>query len=539
MIRLTSLTVCRDMAVVPAGAYGGPDPAESLTTLTGMVVPWDTEFERMGGVRFVFTRDSLALPDDLRTVKLLVEHDRDRPAGYAIDASADDSGLRITFALPAHPRSDALAAEIEAGLRDGFSVGIEPDSSVMEAAWNVFMAGTQIDPVVMSGTLREVSSVSVPQFNTARVENEARQLITLTVEETAMTVPVSPVEEAAARFSIIESPEFAELAGRLTRLEAGTPAGAHPLARFATLSDAMRAGLSEEMGRIRLALADNTGNTGANAGVLPPGWATTVHGIIERRRNACNAFGVVGLPDAGMDTAWPYYDGDMSLLVGAQSAMKAEITSAAVDIKKGTASIKTYAGGADNALQLIERSDPSFLEAWGRIMLAAYALVTESAFTAAVAGAATGTAPIGGATGSPLTATAAEVREFMFAASDAVDDATGAPAEFCLVAPDVFVAWGGLDGLHNPDYGTNNALGTASARTLAINVNGLPVIKARGLTTDSVLVSNSDAAKFREDGPSFIDALNVAKLGRDSAVYGYGATEVYFPAGVVEAVPGA
>jgi HK97 family phage prohead protease len=507
--------------------------------LYGMVVPWHTEFERMG-VRFVFSPESLSLPDDLATIKLLVNHDDDRPAGYAVEAAVDSDGLRMAFALPDHARSVELLAEIEAGLRDGFSVGVAPTSETMDLAWDILMQGNQTTPVEMAGVLREVSSVAVPQFNNARVNNST-QLVTLSQEETVMTDPVMPtIESAAARFTITEAPEFAELAGRVTRLESGTPSGRHPLAAFASLSDVMRAGLSEEMGRIRLALADNTGNAGANAGVLPPAWASTVHGIIQRRRSAVEAFGgAVALPDAGMDTAWPYFDGDLTALVGNQATHKAEITSAAVDIKKGTAPVKTYAGGADNALQIIERSDPAFLEAWGRIMLAAYGVITDNAFTAAVATAATGTAPIGGALATPLTATAEEVRAFLFEASDVVDDATGAPAEFCLAAPDVFRYWGSLVGLHNPEYGTQNAAGTASARTLVINVNGLPVIKARGLASAGVLVSNTDAAKFREDGPSFIDTLNVAKLGRDSAVYGFGATEVYAPAGVVEAVSGA
>lgn len=498
----------------------------------GMVVPWGAEFTRMGGVRFTFGADDLRLPDDLSTVKLLVQHDDDRPIGYAVEAHKADDGLHMRFALPDHPRTIEALAELDAGLRDGASVGVEVDDAVLEQAFEVWLEGEQTDPIVMAGELREVSQVTVPQFPTARVSrHRAPALVTLTrKDDPPMTTDSLPtLEQALDTFSIADAPEFLELSARLAQLEQGAPGGGHPLARFASLGEAIKAGAAGE--RVTLALADNVSTGGKNAGVMPPSWATDVKGIMARRRATIEAFGGArALPAAGLDTAWPYFDGDLAALVDMQGGQKTDITSVAVDIKKATAAIRTYAGGADNALQLIERSEPSFLEAWGRIMLAAYGVVTEQAFALALSGAATGSVPC------ETDADADAVRAALFEASDAVDDATGAPAEFVLAAGDVFVKWGALPGLHTPDYGTQNAAGTSSARTLVIDVNGLPVIKSRGLPDGEVIVSNREAAAWREDGPSFIDAVNVQKLGLDRAVYGYGVAEVYLPAGLVELV---
>ena len=331
-------------------------------------------------------------------------------------------------------------------------------------------------------------------------------------------------------FRIMEAPEFAELASRVGALESGGRHGAHSLARFASLAEAIKAGLNAENGRVNFVLADNTSNAGANAGVVPPSWLTSVAGVIARRRRVIEAFGGAGtLPPDGFTTNWPYYDGDLSTLVGIQATQKSDITSAAVDIKNGQAPVKTYAGGADNALQLIERSSPAFLEIWGRIMAAAYGVVTDKDFASTVYAAGTGTSVIDWAT-----AVTGDVKAWLFDASDSVDDATGAPAEFALVAPDIFKKLGGMENLHNATYGTNNIVGTSSAATLEINVNGLPIYKAKGLAAGQSIVSNREAARFMEDGPSFIDALNVAKLGRDSAIYGYGAAHVYVPAGIVK-----
>lgn len=511
-------------------------PAADMAHLSGLVVPWGTEFTRMGGIRFVFTADSLRLPDDLSTVKLLVQHDDERPVGYAVDAQAADDGLRMTFALPDHPRAADVLDEAALNLRDGFSVGIEVDDDVLDEAFDAAFDG-QTDPITMRGVLRETSIVSVPQFNSARIANRAPALLTLSKETDMPEADTLPTVEAAAA-TFTETPEFLELRTRVRDLETlgatGDAQARHRLARFASLSDALVAGLKAQAksDRISLALVDNTSNAGKNAGVVPPGWSTEVHGIIARVRAAIEAFGGPGsLPDSGMDTAWPYFDGLLNTLVGVQATQKTDITSVAVDIKKGTAPVKTYAGGADNALQLIERSSPSYLEAWARIMLAAYAVVTDAAFVAAVYAAGTGTQNLE-STGM----TADAVRAALFGASNSVDTATGAPAEFALVAPDLFAVLGGLAGLHNPDYGTFNAAGTSSARSLAINVNGLPVIKVPGLGAGTGLVSNREAARWVEDGPAFIDAYNVSKLGRDSAVYGYAATEVYIPAGIVKLV---
>lgn len=515
-------------------------PAEGVKITGGehiaaLVVPWHTEFERSGQT-FVFTADSLTIPSDLATIKLLVEHDAERPVGYAVDANANTTGLNMEFALPAHnPRVSVSLLEFADKLRDGFSIGVEPSEETLQAMFTAMMEGPA-DTVPFSGTLREVSLVTLPEFNDARGSLETKanhhKLVTLaTTKDRNMPDTLMPtVAETVATFNIAESPEFAEMAGRLAALESGTRGGAHSLARFGTLADAIKAGLNSETGRVKFVLADNTSNAGANAGVVPPSWLSTVVGVIARRRRVIEAFGGPGnLPADGFTTNWPYYDGDLSTLVGIQATQKADITSAAVDIKNGQAPVKTYAGGADNALQLIERSSPAFLEVWGRIMAAAYGVVTDKDFAASVYAGGTGTSVIDWAT-----AVTGDVKAWLFDASDKVDDATGAPAEFALVAPDIFMQLGNMENLHNPSYGTNNIVGTSSAATLEINVNGLPVYKAKGLAAGQSIVSNSEAARFMEDGPSFIDALNVAKLGRDSAIYGYGAAHIYIPAGIVK-----
>lgn len=280
------------------------------------------------------------------------------------------------------------------------------------------------------------------------------------------------------------------------------------------------------------ALADQI--TSANPGVVPPAWLTTVYGIIGRGRPTISAFGVESLPPSGMEVDWPYFDGDFSLLVGEQTVEKTEIESVVVPIKKGTAPLKTYAGGSDVSMQLVRRSSPSYLQAYQQIMSIGYAATTDAAVIAAAMLAASASSAIW----DPATGTTDGLLAALFTASVEVEAATGAPAEFAIASTDVYIAIGTLGivgaGIAPAPYGVQNVAGTADARSLNVNVSGLPVIHDQYAAAGSLLVSNSSVGSFHEDGPMTVQADDVAKLGVDVAVWGMGAFAPVLPAGLVK-----
>jgi hypothetical protein len=49
----------------------------------------------------------------------------------------------------------------------------------------------------------------------------------------------------------------------------------------------------------------------------------------------------------------------------------------------------------------------------------------------------------------------------------------------------------------------------------------------------NAIITNGSAARWLEAGPTLISSDNVGQLGRDVALYGYGASAVFTPAGVV------
>jgi hypothetical protein len=167
-------------------------------------------------------------------------------------------------------------------------------------------------------------------------------------------------------------------------------------------------------------------------------------------------------------------------------------------------------------------------------MAASYALVTDNAFVDAIVAAST-------AQNYDFSSdtTGADFRYGVFEASVAVETATGRPADFVLVASDVFAQIGGWSTFLPAPYGVQNVSGTATAGTLGVNVSGLPVVHDRNLASGSIIVSNTMAASWIEDGPQLASAENVGELGRDVAIYGYGVTADYTAAGIIslEVVP--
>jgi HK97 family phage prohead protease len=274
------------------------------------------------------------------------------------------------------------------------------------------------------------------------------------------------------------------------------------------------------------ALADQL-TTDNNAGVMTPGVLATVRGILDRGRRSITAFGGPrSLGEVGMSIEWPYFDGTLSSLVGVQATQKSEITSAKVEIKKGTEAIVTYAGGSDIAYQLIRRSSPSYLEVYGRILLAAWGLVTNAAFVTELE---TGTQTVDLAE-AIATVDADELWAALVAAAVQVETATGQPPEFVL-AGSAFFARAAV--LLKPQP-VQNAIGSVNLATLTAAVGNLPILHDPSITTGKAIVSNREAAGWHEAGPFQASEEDVAKLGRNVAYWSMGAGARYLPAGIVE-----
>lgn len=334
----------------------------------------------------------------------------------------------------------------------------------------------------------------------------------------APSTPAEPVMEYATRS------EVDAIRNRLAAVANVSGSDAHPLMAYRSLGEYAKAVFT---GAEERALLEQI--TTDNPGLVQPHWLTDIKGIVDNGRPVINALGgPASAGTSGMAIDFPYFDGTLTDLVAAQAAELDEVTSVLVKIKKGDQALATYAGGSSQSLQLLERSSPSYLTAYMRIMYAAYAAVTDKAL---------GTAAVTAATSSGTYAADFSTFEAKLVQA-AVDcaNATGAGPDVVAVGDALFVALASLkDTTGRPLYpfvGASNASGTVGRGALALSIAGLPVVRTPGVAANTALITNSLALKWHEDGPKSLSADVASTLGRDVAVYGFAAPVAYVATGI-------
>ena len=482
-----------------------------IATLYGRAVPYDTP-TMIGGVEETFAPASFD-PTGVIGKPLAWRHDA--PVGVITEAANEPDGLYITANILDTVQGRDAATLAKAGAVKGLSVGFTPIKSLRSKTGNAIRH--------ITAQLMETSLTHMPAYSGAGITTIREETKMDPEETTEETTVVS--EDKEAREAI------AQVRESVAKIEARsfTSEPVHPLAQYRSFGEYSKAVLNGEVES--RALFDQV--TGDNPGVMPPNWMLQVMGIIDLGRRVIN--GVGGPQSAGttgMDINWPYFDGVLTDIVEAQANQKDEVNSVQISIEKGTATLATYAAGSDISYQLLQRSSPSYLDAHNRIMAASYATVTDRKFTKDLWDQGTGIQDYDFAADT----TGAGFREAVFAASVSVEDATGTPATAVFVSTAVFTAIGGWSTFQPEPYSVQNVSGVATASTLRVNVSGLPVIRAVYLDSNAAyqaIVTNGAAARWVEDGPRLAAAESVSKLGRDYAIYGYGVTAAFLPAGIV------
>jgi hypothetical protein len=366
--------------------------------------------------------------------------------------------------------------------------------------------------------------------------------------EAAPVTPTAAIAERGAGTVVPMSPDatralVAEVATEIYRQYAergdGRRTAPDPLAGYGSLPAAFAAyhdgTLTDRTWLVRSlatrALDDTVTTAGANAGLLEGALTVSrVQRIVTLGRPTITAFGgprPIG-EGTGMNLQWPYFDGTLTDFVAAQSAEKAEITSASMDIKLGTEALVTYAGGTDMSYQLIRRGSPSAIDAWLQIVTAAWAYVTNLAFVTELE---SGSVTLDLAEA----ATAVDYAEFvghLVDASVTVQAATGQPAAFAICGTTLFKV------VAKATLASDSALAStpnASIAGLRFSIGGVEIIHDAAVTAGKAIISNELAAGWHEEGPFQASAEDVAKLGRNVAIWSMGAGARYIPAGIIEA----
>jgi uncharacterized protein len=477
----------------------------------GLAVPYGTE-TKIGGLRESFAPGAFDVQD---VIGKPLAYRHGEPIGRITGAESREDGLYIDFDIvnTAQGRDAAVLARTDS--IKGLSVGFISARSAMSKARDMITH--------TAANLLEVSLTPYPAYATAGVSSIREEEGEPNMSETMDTEATVSVDQEARE-------AVAQLRETVKGIEARafTAEPVHPLAAYRTFGEYSKAVLAGEIES--RALTDQI--TDNNPGVMPPTFIQDVKGIIDLGRRVITAMGTETAPAAGMEINWPYYTGDLTAIVSQQATEKSEVNSVRIDLAKGTATLDTYSAASDISYQLLQRSSPAYLDAHNRIMAASYSAVTDRQFTDDLWNQGTGLQDYDYAADTD----GSGFRQAIFEASVTVEDATGAPASAVFVSTEVFKSIGGWSTFQPEPYTVQNVSGVATASTLRVNVSGLQVIRAKWLDTGiayNAIVSNGAAAKWIEDGPRLATAENVGQLGRDVAIYGYAASGVYLPAGVV------
>jgi HK97 family phage prohead protease len=484
-------------------------------TITGTIVTWNEQGNTSVGPT-VFAADSI----EMKSVKLLLEHDRTRPIGKMVAHNVTSSGIEATFKIANTMAGEDALVEATEGLRDGFSVGAQINE------WTNNKGVMQIT----SATLDEVSLVTDPAIDSARVsevaasENEENKDSDLATADSDKPTEGDQVSDTTAPAPAVE--EAVEAA----KVEAAAPKPAFytaPRLEFTKakyLENSVRAKLGDDAARQYVMAADDT--TSNNAGLIPTRQLTEViNPLSNADRSTIDAISRGVLPDAGMSfeipkiTAVPTVEdeneGDAIVETGMTNSFL-------------TVNVNKYAGGQTFSVELLDRSNPVFFDELVRQMEYAYALATDKfvATTIVSSGQLAPTTQANTATG--LLGFVAE------AAAEVYADSLGF-ARNLIVTPEQWSKIMSYNDSGRPIYTASqpqNAGGAVSPQSLRGNVAGLDLYVSRALginlsaapTGDgSMIVINPDSYTWYESS-RFRLQTNVALNGQiEVAYYGYGA----------------
>lgn len=180
-------------------ASGQPATASpSQRIIEGLCVPYGPVGNSSLGA-ITFSQGSLTFAEVGR-VKLLKQHDPNISLGHALSLEDRPDGLWGRFSVAEGEEGDKALAEAADGRRDGLSVGVLLDAEVLEQIVEKWIDGDD-SPTAAAGHLLEVSQVSIPAFDDARIPSAANAKSALSGHVTlavAFGQPQTPVASAPA-----------------------------------------------------------------------------------------------------------------------------------------------------------------------------------------------------------------------------------------------------------------------------------------------------------------------------------------------------
>lgn len=339
--------------------------------ISGRIVAWGEKGYTSAG-ETIFAPNSLTFN---KKTKLLLEHDRTRPIGFLKSHEITATDVQAVFGLAKTFSADDAIEEASTGLRDGFSVGVKVN------AWDN-QDGVM---VITSATVHEVSLVTDPAIESARVErvaasqNETPEVSAPEAQDETKTQPegedlVSETISEVATAEVVEAAKSeptvtanAPVAYTSPRVNLDVTAGQYAKAQI------LSARGDSDARDLVAALAVAT--VAENTGMVPPAYLRDIIGVIDESRPFISSIETAALPAFGMKVFTPKLGAQAIVGLTAEGA---EYASQDTAVTFQEDNVVKFAGAGVLDEELVLRSDPSFLDLYLRELAASYAQKTDA-----------------------------------------------------------------------------------------------------------------------------------------------------------------
>jgi HK97 family phage prohead protease len=485
--------------------------------ISGKIVPAGTgEVGNTSAGKVVFEKGAIALPEDPKTVKLLNQHDSRQPLGKATQFTEQEDGIYASFKVSRSNRGTEALILAEEGLQSGLSVGVEVIKSKQKG--NVMF--------VSAAKLLEVSLVTEPAFKSAQVIDVAAEDTPEAVEEIQPTESETAVENTPETVAAPVEAAAVEAARPVVTATTFVRERVAPITSAQYLEANIKAALGDDEARRIVRAADDS--TSTNTGLtLAPHLNTFITDTFTGRPAFEAATRSALLPE-GMSFTVP------RLYTNASSANTAPTVA---DTNEGSAPSETgmtssydtidvnkFSGLQRVSFELVDRSQPAFMELMMIELRKAYEKATDAALLAAFA--ASGTQATG------VAATAAGLQSFVSVEGAAAYKGTGGDFANKLVASTD--QWAAITGyadttgraLYSAQGATYNAAGNAVATSVRGNVLGTDLIVDHNITTSGIIDDSAflvaPSSVYCWESPQTQLRVNVLTTGEiEINLYGY------------------
>ncbi len=518
--------------------------------VSGLVAPYD-EIGHTSAGPVMFQRGSIAIAEASK-IKLLMQHQQDKPVGRAISFSDSTEGVYGSFKLSSSTRGQDALVLAQENLVSGLSVGVDVTASKPMGDYLL----------VTAAVLKEVSLVESAAFSSASVTDIAAARAALeaatstkektttisttiveveTETETESEAAVTTAPENTPEETSVDAPAEAEKVEAARKIIRPSVLDSQrlrtPITSMASYTEhKIKAALGNDESKLYVTAADDSFTT--NPAFNPTQYLSEFVSNTNFDTPMINALSQGTLPNSGMTISIPSLvtsagggNGVAPLVTVEAEAGAVQNTGMVTEYLTGT--VKKYAGMNTLSVELLERSDPNFYAELTNQLQRAYSLATDAAVIADVVA--------GGVQGTAVAATSAGIISYVSTESANIYKNTSYFAKNYVAGPSQWsLLMGATDSTGRPIYNATapmNSGGLSTPTSIRGNVLGLDLYVDHQMVAttidDSAFIVAPEAMTVYRSPQAYMSVNVVSNLQIQIAIYGFMATIVKMPKGLV------